>query len=408
MRNFHQTQTKANFILYFLLFFSFCTLKAQKNEISKDSTANKQKDIVDLFRITSKHLSLIDSTKHKGNGPFFSCMPAIGYTMISGLTATFVASTSFTTDTLQKRFSSILLNSNYSQYNQYWFILNSNIFYEKLKLHLVGDDRYYKFPSHTYGFGIHNKPSDALDIDYSYLRLYQVLYREITSNVFVGLGYNLDLHWNITTDSIHTKTLKEFKEFSPTTHSISSGISCNVLYDTRKNPENPQGGSYAHFQYRPNFKALASDQNWQTILFDLRYYIPFPSSSRNVLCFWNYSKSIIAGTAPYLDMPSIGWDDYSNTGRGYVPGRFTGRNLIYFETEYRMVLTRNGLFGAVVFGNAQTVFKEITRRKGTYVPGGGFGLRIKVNKHSNTNIAIDYGFGIDGSRGLIFNLGEVF
>ena len=38
----------------------------------------------------------------------------------------------------------------------------------------------------------------------------------------------------------------------------------------------------------------------------------------------------------------------------------------------------------------------------------GFGIRIKVNKVSNTNIAIDYGFGLDGSHGFFVNLGELF
>jgi hypothetical protein len=42
------------------------------------------------------------------------------------------------------------------------------------------------------------------------------------------------------------------------------------------------------------------------------------------------------------------------------------------------------------------------------MPAGGFGLRIKVNKKTNTNLAIDYAIGVDGSRGLFVNLGEIF
>jgi len=41
-------------------------------------------------------------------------------------------------------------------------------------------------------------------------------------------------------------------------------------------------------------------------------------------------------------------------------------------------------------------------------PGYGAGLRIKLNKFSRTNVAIDYGFGAGGSRGFFVNLGEVF
>jgi hypothetical protein len=141
---------------------------------------------------------------------------------------------------------------------------------------------------------------------------------------------------------------------------------------------------------------------------DIRHYIKLPGSSNNVLSFWSYNNLTLAGTPPYLDMPSIGWDDYSNTGRGYVPGRYTGRNLLYFESEYRFGLTRNGLIGGVVFGNAESILKSTTSGLHDVIPGGGFGLRIKVNKYSNTNVAIDYGFGIGGSRGFFFNVGEVF
>ena len=384
------------------------SIYAQQEKNKTSDSLLFQRDILDLFHHTSKRISLTDSVKQKGNGPFFSCMPAVGYTMLSGLTGTFVANLTFDTDTSKSRFSTILLNSNYSQDNQYWFILNTNIFFEKYKIHLVGDDRYYKFPTNTYGLGLRNKPSDKLPIDYSYLRIYQIIYREITSNFFIGVGYNLDLHWRIKTDSIPSRTFHQFWDNTKGTQTISSSPSFNMMYDSRENPENPQGGAYALLQYRSNLKMLGSTQNWQSLLVDLRYYIPFPASSHNMLCFWNYDKCILSGSAPYLDMPSIGWDEYSNTGRGYVPGRYTGRNLVYTEAEYRFQILKNGLLGGVVFGNFETVFQNINRLKNTMIPGCGMGVRIKVNKRSNTNVAIDYGFGIDGSHGLIFNLGEVF
>jgi hypothetical protein len=78
-----------------------------------------------------------------------------------------------------------------------------------------------------------------------------------------------------------------------------------------------------------------------------------------------------------------------------------------FESEYRFVLTRNGLLGGVVFGNSETVFQKWSESH-TIIPAGGLGIRIKMNKFSNTNLAIDYGFGVGGSHGLFFNLGEIF
>jgi hypothetical protein len=384
----------------------FSSGQSKRAEI-QDSTIFKQKDIVDLLQHGLKIHQRKDTISEKGKGPFVAIMPAVGYSLQSGLTGTISTNTSFYTDESSNRYSNVLLNAFYSEYHQYWFIANNNLFFEKYKLHLFGDTRYYNFPTQTFGLGTNSSLSDELDIKYSYLRFYQIIYREIKSNIFAGIGYNLDDHWNIKTDNIHGKALDDFEKYQKSTRSISSGISLNFLFDNRKNSVNPAGGSYTSLQYRPNLTLLGSDRNWQSLLIDLRTYVNLPVSSRNILAFWNYNNFTLNGTPPYLDIPSVGWDDYSNTGRGYVPGRYVGMNFTYFESEYRFVLTRNGLLGGVVFGNAETVFQKWSESH-IIIPAGGLGIRIKMNKFSNTNLAIDYGFGVGGSHGFFFNLGEVF
>ena len=373
--------------------------------INGDSTVIRQKDIVDFLDNNFKIHLRRDSSKLKGNRPFFSIIPVAGYSLQSGLTGALVTNTSFYTDTSKDKFSNVLLSGYYSEYHQYWFICNTNIFFDKI--HLFGDTRYYKFPTNTFGLGTRSSLSDALAIDYSYLRVYEVIFRELKANIYAGIGYNLDYHWNIKADSIPGKALNEFEKLEGI-RSVSSGFSLNMLFDNRENASNSQNGTYVYIQYRPNLTLLGSDENWQSLLIDARHYFKLPNSSRNVLAFWGYCNLTLAGTAPYLDLPSIGWDDYSNTGRGYVPGRFTGKNLIYAESEYRFSLTQNGILGGVVFVNAESILRTIPRGLHTVIPGEGLGLRIKVNKYSNTNLAIDYGFGIGGSHGLFFNLGEVF
>ena len=376
--------------------------------VKQDSTITKQKDIVDILQGGFKTHLRKDSSLTKGNGPFFSILPVVGYSLQSGLTGAIVTNTSFYTDASKSRFSNLLVNGYYSQYHQYWFTANSTLFFEKYKLHLFGDTRYYNFPTQTFGLGTNNSLSDALNIKYDYLRISQIAFRELTPSIFAGAGYNLDYHWNITTDTITGKALSDFNRLQQgKTHSLSTGISLNLLFDNRKNPVNPETGSYANVQYRPNLKILGSDSNWQSFLIDLRTYVRFPASSHNVLAFWNYYNFTLAGTPPYLDTPSVGWDAYSNTGRGYVPGRYTGKNFNYLESEYRFTLTHNGILGAVVFGNIESIY-QTWKDALPVIPGGGIGLRIKMNKYSNTNVAVDYGFGIGGSHGFFFNLGEVF
>jgi len=367
-----------------------------------------QKDVQDLLGHMLHIKFKPDSLKYNGNGPFLSVVPVVGYSLQSGLTGALTSSTSFYTSTKRDKFSNILANLYYSEYHQIWFVANSNIFLDKPAIHFFGDWRYYNFPTNTFGIGNHTTLNDVLAIDYSYVRFYQHAFLEIFDNVFAGVGYNLDHHWNIREASDSGRVYTEIQKFQKGTSSVSSGVSLNFLYDNRKNSVNSDQGSYASVQYRTNLVFLGSDNNWQSMVVDLRHYVKFPYSTKNVLAFWSYSNLTLNGTPPYLDLPSIGWDDYSNTGRGYVPGRYTGRNLFYVESEYRFGVTRNGLLGGVVFGNAESLLRRIPGSLKTINPGYGLGTRIKLNKFSSTNLAIDYGFGIGGSRGLFFNLGEVF
>jgi outer membrane protein assembly factor BamA len=391
-----------------LLFFSKFISGQTGETVLKDSSTVQQKDVVDIFQELLTRQLRKDSALMKDNGPFFSIIPVVGYSLHTGLTGVISTSTTFYSDNERKKNSRILINGNYSVYHQYWVTAISNIFFEKLKLHLTGDTRYYKFPTTTYGLGPKSTFSNPLHIDYSYLRFYQVAFREIASNLFVGMGYNLDLHWNIETDSVPGKDLDQFVKYQKGNQSISSGISLNIQYDNRQNAVNPQNGIYANLQVRPKLTFLGSNKNWQSLLIDIRRYVKLPVSSHNILAFWSYNVITLSGTPPYLDLPSIGWDNYSTTGRGYAPGRYTGRNLIYLESEYRFSLTDNGLLGGVIFGNAQSIPNSISDNIRPIIPGGGFGLRIKINKYSGTNLAIDYGFGIRGSHGFFFNMGEVF
>ena len=396
-------------LFIFLTIYSTVNISGQAvKTAAKDSTGIQQIDVVDIFQLLLLKELRTDSAEMKDNGPFFSLIPVIGYSLHTGLTGVIASSTTFYSDAKRKKNSRILVNANYSIYHQYWFTAISNIFLEKRKLHLVGDTRYYKFPTQTYGLGPDSKSSNPLQIDYSYLRFYQVAFREIVPNLFVGLGYNLDYHWNIEVDSVKGKDLDQFEKYQNGNKSVSSGVSLNIQYDNRKNAVNPQNGTYANIQVKPKLIFLGSNKNWQSVLIDIRHYMNLPVSSHNILAFWSYNVITLSGNPPYLDLPSIGWDNYSTTGRGYAQGRYTGRNLLYLETEYRFSITRNGLLGGVIFGNAESVPSSISDNIQSVIPAGGLGLRIKINKFSGTNLAIDYGFGIRGSHGFFFNMGEVF
>jgi hypothetical protein len=370
----------------------------------------KQKDMVDVLRSLGKHRhDTTNQQKADSSKYHFSIVPAIGYTLSTGF-AIIVASNVafFTNDPDKTNVSSITAPIVYSQYNQLTIPLQANIWTKDNNYNIISDWRYYKYPQDTYGLGGHSSLDEANKIDYSHLRIHMAVLRKLTQNVYAGLGYYYDYHWNIKESGQADGDESDAAKYGLPSKTTSSGPVFNALYDNRKNSINPQGGFYANLLYHPNYTFMGSDANWQSMVIDIRKYLHFPAGSKNILAFWNYDWLTLSGKPPYLDLPSTGWDNYNNTGRGYIQGRFRGNNMLYLETEYRFGITRNGLFGGVVFANAQSFSNYPGNDIDKIWPAVGLGLRLKVNKHSNTNIAIDYGFGADGSRGFFVNLGEVF
>jgi len=375
---------------------------------SKIDTAHHEKDLIDVLRKGLKIKNVVQPEISSKNslGPFLSFLPAVGYAIASGYIAALNSNISFYTGRKVRKISSVLIGIYYSQYNQYWSVINSNIYTKNENLNFIGDWRIYKFPTQTFGLGSSSLPVNADKIDYNYLKIYQVVLQKVFPNLFIGLGYHLDYHSGIREINI-MPVITDIQKYGYNIKSNSSGISLNFLCDSRTSSINPLKGTYCNLQLRHNFTFLGSDNSWKSIIIDAREYLKFPAKSRNVLAFWSYNY-FTYGYIPYLDMPSTGWDAYNNTGRGYAQGRFRGKNLIYFESEYRFSLTRNGLFGGVVFVNVESLTEWPKNNFGIFVPGYGVGARIKINKRSGTNVAIDYGIGNHGSKGFSFNLGELF
>ena len=78
--------------------------------------------------------------------------------------------------------------------------------------------------------------------------------------------------------------------------------------------------------------------------------------------------------------------------------------------EYRAVLTANGLLSAVGYLNATTVSNDAAHEQifDAVALGGGAGLRVLLDKHSRTNLAIDVGIGRRGNHGLYIAIQETF
>lgn len=365
----------------------------------------EERDLTDVIsRLRKKPVSREEKTIT--SKPSFTVVPAAGYTLQSKLLGSLTGNAVF--HYKDANISTVSVVASYSQLRQFTMPVESNIWIKQNKLNLVGDFRFYKYPQSTFGLGSGSSIRDEDPMSYSFFRFYEIVLTPVAGNLFAGFGYNFDHRWNIREKGGSNGHPSDYNLYGQAEHTVSSGITLNSVYEKRNNPINPSRGSYINLQYRSSLKTFGSTANWQSVIIDLRKYIRFPGASQNVLALWSYNWLIVKGKPPYLDLPSNSWDSYSSTGRGYIQGRFRGAQMVDAEAEYRYRITANGLFGGVVFANAQSFSAAQGSRLQAVQPGMGVGLRVKLNKVSKTNISIDYGFGNQGSRGLFVNMGELF
>ena len=394
--------------LFVLLCFASTMASSQavsnNNSAAADSLGTDAKDI--WHSVFKKHKQVNTEPKK-----FETVMiPGIGYSLQTGWAAAIGISSTFSNSNLPgQKASNILAVPAYTQKSQNIIPVIANIWSKNNRYNFITDFRFVTYPSNIYGLGGRVDPTIGFNINFHSIKFHQSVQKEIAKNFYIGLGYYYDQFWDITVlDSLKVNIAARLAH-KLGTNETSSGLVLKALYDSRLNQVNPHQGIYANVVFRKNLSFLGSDANWNSLLTDIRAYLPFPASSKNILAFWSYNQLTIGkNKPPYLMLPSNGWDDYYNTGRGYVQGRFRGKNMYYAETEYRMRLTSNDLLHAVAFFNVETFSGDLSRAYTSLLPGYGLGLRLKLNKFSNTNICLDYGFGQNGSHGFFVNLGEVF
>jgi len=379
--------------------------------LSDSIPPHKQRDIRDVVHhifnpqqpVTDSNVQIKDTRRH------YSFVPALGYTLQTGFAGIASVNMAYYND-LEKntKQSSISTNVTYSQYHQIIIPFLADIWTKANQYNFITDIRYISYPSAIYGLGGRTDPNKGVTINFSGLKIHQTVMKALSENIYVGIGYYFDKFCNIKTLDRVSRGVNHLISRELGNQETASGPAFRFLYDTRLNQLNPQQGVYYSISYRTNMTALGSDSGSQALQIDARTYFHFPANSKNVLALWNFDWLTTTGTPPYLALPSTGWDDSYNTGRGYIQGRFRGRKMIYFESEYRFGITNNGLLGGVAFVNIENFSSDLSAEYSKLFPGYGVGLRIKLNKYSGANLCVDYGFGQNGSHGFFVNLGEVF
>jgi hypothetical protein len=284
---------------------------------------------------------------------------------------------------------------------------------------LEGDNRLQWTSQKTFGLGTGTAEDAAVDQKYDFFRFYETLYRHVGGNMYAGGGFLFSNHTDVhpaDDDATAAWPSSPYVVYS-VEHGFdeaaqrSAGFSVNALVDSRDGPINPSRGWYANATYRMFFDGfMGGSSSWQQFSYDTRTYLRLSRDARHRLAFWLSGDFVTGGTAPYLDLPATGSDTYGRAGRGYPQGRFRGEQLVYGEAEYRWTFTQNGLLGMVAFLNTETLSDKHSGEKlfDSFATGTGVGLRVMLNKRSQTNLCFDVGFGKDGSHAVYFAVQEAF
>src|SRR5262249_28011420 len=136
------------------------------------------------------------------------------------------------------------------------------------------DTRYLDTNRSTWGLGGINSNQQEFPMSFQLVRLYGTVYRRTSGPVFVGLGYHYDEFMNIEDDRAKKGEVPPFTTYSGTgvSKTVASGVSLNVLGDTRDNLVNPSTGYYLSASFRNYLKSLGSDNNWQEMWLEMRLY----------------------------------------------------------------------------------------------------------------------------------------
>jgi hypothetical protein len=109
------------------------------------------------------------------------------------------------------------------------------------------------------------------------------------------------------------------------------------------------------------------------------------------------------GSVPFYDLCLYG---FNNDLRGYATGEFQNRRMFAAQAEYRLELRKR--LGVVAFGGVGGVAQRWSDfRSDSLLPGGGVGLRFKLDKKNHINYRVDFAVGRDGYT-ISIGVGEAF
>jgi hypothetical protein len=276
-------------------------------------------------------------------------------------------------------------------------VVSTNIYFPREKYIFKSTYSFSHFPDKFWGLGDYSSASQKEKYTYEQFLLYQQLQRKIFKSFYTGILYEFQ---NVYYFEYEKNGIFDKEDVRGRYGSKVSGLGMMLAWDRRNNAFSSTKGSFIQFTITSFNKFLGSQFLFSTVNFDVRKY--FKTIYNQVIAFQLYAN-FNKGDTPIRNLSALGG---SNIMRGYYMGRYRDKNLIAFQSEYRVPVWKR--IGAVVFGGFGEVspdIKSFSIYGLKYSVGGG--LRFALKEKERLNIRIDYGFGYH-SKGAYLIVSEAF
>lgn len=379
-----------------------------------DHEAEGQTDLNDVYRAAFQKFRKRPPRNKKSGS--LALLPTIGYTPSTGFAfGADVSGTKYLGDPDNTTLSVFDAFATISTNELALLQLTHNVYTRGNKWNIQGSYNLGKTIVLDHGLGTGFKTPE-IQIRYKFMRLSEYVYRSFMPNFYAGAGLTFNYYGDIDEELNGAEGIKTYnyhysmKNGYPPHSYYANGLLINLQYNTRDQPYRPYKGLYVDLILRSNQKWLGSEKSALQLKTEVRKYWGLSRNNpEQVLAYWLWGSYLLNGSVPYLELPGTGSDVNQRLGRAYTISRFKGPSFFYNEMEYRFPITRNKLISGVAFFNVETASNQSGVKLFNYwEPGAGAGLRILFDKHTRSNLCIDYGVGNYGARGVFVGLNEVF
>ena len=300
----------------------------------------------------------------------------------------------------ETRTSNLPLTVQYTIENKYFFFSGFEIFSPQEKYVLTGTMLAQSFPSLFFGIGPDTPKSNEEKFDYSQVLLEPIFLKNLFKRyLFFGAGIRYNKINKV--EALPNGLLRNTSQ-TGALGSTSSGLQLAMLYDSRDNILNASKGLFISLTHGFYGDWLGSSHDFQLTKLDFRYFIQ-PLGEPSSIVGFHFLSQLSQGDTPLQELGQLGGHEIM---RGYFEGRYTDRQLIATQVEWRQKLTHR--WGAVAFvgvGNVAPSFDSFDF--GTLRTSFGLGLRFLVDEEENLNVRLDFGIGNEKAN-YYFKIAEAF